>query len=162
MNGCVMIVGSSWNNVAKNCLGLYQVHKRPSMITLIVFCWLWRLLTPLRPCLKHFSIIDFFCRHTHIHTDTKALLYPCCACTCGVIPRVTPTPLYLYPIPCVYHMRLHNFCVEKLGGEHFRKSMRWMVAFLFTKVLPNLRLAACNPEPIHTTKGSRCSCKNLR
>ena len=63
------MIGSSWNNGVKNCLGLYQVHKRPSMITLIVFCWLWRLLTPLRPCLKHFSIIDFFAdTHTYTHT----------------------------------------------------------------------------------------------
>ena len=34
--------------------------------------------------LKHFSV--FFCGHTH--TDTKALLYPCCACARGVMSKL--------------------------------------------------------------------------
>ena len=33
------IIWSSWNNSVKNCLDLYQVQKRPSMIVLIVFRW---------------------------------------------------------------------------------------------------------------------------
>jgi len=31
------------------------------------------------------AFFNIFCRqaHTYTHTDTKALLYPCCACTAG-------------------------------------------------------------------------------
>jgi len=36
-------IESSWNNGVKNRLDLHQVQKRPSMIMLIVFRWLWRL-----------------------------------------------------------------------------------------------------------------------
>ena len=60
-----LIIGSSWNNGVNNHLDLYQVQKRPSMIMLIVFGWLWHLWTPLRPCLK-----QIFCGHTHAHIHT--------------------------------------------------------------------------------------------
>jgi len=75
------IIGSSWNSSVKNHLDLYQVQKRPSMIMLIVFHWLRMTSVNAFATLLE-AFFNIFCRHTH--TDTKALLYPCCACARGV------------------------------------------------------------------------------
>ena len=44
--GAMKLIGSSWNNGTRNCLDLYQIQKRPNLIMLSVFHWLWHLYMP--------------------------------------------------------------------------------------------------------------------
>jgi len=75
------ILGSSWNNSEKNCLDLYQIQKRSNVILLMVLCWVYiTSLNALATLLEVLLIFSFANRHT----DTKALLYPCYACTCRI------------------------------------------------------------------------------
>ena len=55
------IIGSSWNNGARNRLNMYQVQKRPSIIMLIVFPWLRHVCDPAG------SIFQYFFADTHTH-----------------------------------------------------------------------------------------------